>query len=169
MTPFRLDVGWNPDIPRSARATAARTGRPSASTLRGNEFADRLERLLGVARDARRDAQDGQVVDANRHRQAVDRRIKHQEKKYRVWTVTRPTRFTRCHYWRPRCTLAAMHPCVGTSWERRGNAVGTRARWHRSEMRAARRVRCKDSGKRGKRIYAWCTACERSHRSDRAF
>jgi hypothetical protein len=47
--------------------------------------------------------------------------------KYRVWTVTRPTRFTRRHYWRPRRTLAEMHPCVGTSWERArdGTEVGS--------------------------------------------
>jgi hypothetical protein len=79
MTPFRLDLGWDPEIPLSALATAARPrsgAKPSASTLKGQEFADRLERLLGTAHDALLDAQDGQVAEANRQRQPVDKRIK---------------------------------------------------------------------------------------------
>jgi hypothetical protein len=81
MTPFRLDLGWDPAIPLDTLAAAAlppgQSGRkPSASTLRGREFSDRLERLLGAAHDALLDAQDRQTVEANRHRQPVDKRIK---------------------------------------------------------------------------------------------
>jgi hypothetical protein len=36
MTPFRLDLGYDPQIPLNALARAARQGRPSASTLQGS-------------------------------------------------------------------------------------------------------------------------------------
>jgi hypothetical protein len=78
MTPFRLDLGRDPEIPLSALAAAARTrgNKPSSSSLRGREFADRLQRLLRVAQDALRDAQDGQVAEANRFRRPVNDSIK---------------------------------------------------------------------------------------------
>jgi hypothetical protein len=59
--------------------------------------------------------------------------------------VTRPTRFTRPHDWRPRCTHAATHPCVGTSWERArdGNEVG-RVRNAECDAKAVASVRNAD-------------------------
>jgi hypothetical protein len=59
MTPFRLDLGWTPDMPVHAIAVVARRGNLSTdSSWKGVAFADHLERRLRVAQDRLRDAQD---------------------------------------------------------------------------------------------------------------
>jgi hypothetical protein len=74
MAPFKVDLGYTPDLPLDSVATVA-TKKHSSSSLRGGEFADRLERILRVAQDRLIEAQDIQASEANRHRQPVDPKI----------------------------------------------------------------------------------------------
>lgn len=74
MTPFELDLGYNPQLPLDAALTVQQ--HRSGSAMQGSQFVDRLQRLLLVAQDNLRDAQDNQAVEANKHRQPTPPEIK---------------------------------------------------------------------------------------------
>jgi hypothetical protein len=76
MTPFEADLGYTPDLPLDAIASQATQVRSKSPALQGRKFVDHLERILRVAQDRSMEAQDSQAAEANRHRQAVDPRIK---------------------------------------------------------------------------------------------
>jgi len=72
-TPFELDLGYEPPLPRDLIADHQRPqANESAKTLQGREFVQRLQRIFGVARDELRDAQDKQTAEANKSRRPID-------------------------------------------------------------------------------------------------
>jgi transposase InsO family protein len=72
-TPFELDLGYAPPLPLDLIADLQRPqANASAKTLQGREFVERLQRILGVARDQLHDAQDEQTAEANKSRRPID-------------------------------------------------------------------------------------------------
>jgi hypothetical protein len=70
---FELDLGYEPPLPRDLIADLQRPqANESAKTLQGRVFVERLQRILGLARDELRDAQDIQMAEANKSRHPID-------------------------------------------------------------------------------------------------
>jgi len=75
-TPFDLDLGYEPRLPVELIAELHRPqANESAKSFQGWEMVERLKRILGVARDELRDAQDKQTGEANKSRRAIDAAI----------------------------------------------------------------------------------------------
>ena len=73
LMPFELNLGYEPPLPldmitdlRRPRANA------SAKTFQNREFIERLQRILGVARDELHDAQHKQTAEANKLQRQID-------------------------------------------------------------------------------------------------
>jgi hypothetical protein len=76
MTPFELDLGYEPPLPLDLIADLQRLqANESPKTLQGREFVERLHCILGVARDELRDAEHIQTAEANKSRPPIDRAI----------------------------------------------------------------------------------------------
>jgi len=72
-TPFELHLGYEPPLLVDLIADLQRPqANESAKTLQGCEFVERLQGILGVARDELRDAQDEQTAEANKSRRPID-------------------------------------------------------------------------------------------------
>jgi len=73
MTPFELDLGYEPPLPLDLIADLQRPqANESAKTLQGREFVERLQLILGVARDELHNAQDEQTAEVNKSRRPID-------------------------------------------------------------------------------------------------
>jgi len=72
-TPFELDLGYEPPLPLDLIADLQRPqANESAKTIQGRKFVERLQRILGIARDELRDAQDKQTAEANKLQHPID-------------------------------------------------------------------------------------------------
>jgi len=88
--PFELDLGYEPPLPLDLIADLQRPqANESAKTLQGREFVPRSQRILGVARDELRDAQNTQTAEANKSRRPIDPAITASAKVY-VYTHNFP-------------------------------------------------------------------------------
>jgi len=73
LMPFELDLGYEPPWPLDLIADLQRPqANESAKTLQGRELVERLQRILGVARDELHDAQDKQTAEVNMSRHPID-------------------------------------------------------------------------------------------------
>jgi len=71
--PFELDLGYEPPLPLDMIADRQRPqANESAKALQGHEFVEQLQRILRVARDELRDAQDKPTAEANKSRHPID-------------------------------------------------------------------------------------------------
>jgi hypothetical protein len=91
-----------------------------AKTLQGREFVERLQRILGVARDELRDAQDNQMAEANKSRRPIDLAITASAK---VFLDTKDLPITYANVNPTRCKL--VHRYIGSykMLRIRGNAI----------------------------------------------
>jgi len=102
---FELDFGYEPPLLLDLIADLQRPeANESAKKLQGHEFVERLQHILAVARDELRDAQDKQMVEANRSRHPIDPAITASAKGFLdtkvlpiTYTYVNPTRRTLVH------------------------------------------------------------------------
>jgi hypothetical protein len=73
LLPFELDLGYEPPLPLELIADLQRPqAHGAAKLLQGREFVERLQRILGVAWDELRHAQDEQTAEANKSRCPIE-------------------------------------------------------------------------------------------------
>jgi len=71
--PFEFDLRYEPPLPVDLIADLqGPQANQSGKTLQGHEFIERLQRLLGIARDVLRKVQDRQTAEANQSRRPID-------------------------------------------------------------------------------------------------
>jgi hypothetical protein len=71
--PVELDLGYEPPLPLDLIADLQLLqANESVKTLQGREFFEQLQRILGVAKDELRNAQDKQTAEANKSGHPID-------------------------------------------------------------------------------------------------